>query len=137
MKKNLSPKTKLIYFLIGLPLLVILLVGWSVFHYFSMEPISPSDFYFKDILGTVYYDSTIGCLDICLFKSYSKLGASKRSFEVLTIESPYKFGERIISSGYAKDKQNVWWRERKIMKADPFTLEAKGVSLGKDKNQYM
>jgi hypothetical protein len=117
--------------------LVVIFAIASIYWYNTIKPIAPSTKYYRDFLGGIYYDSTTGCLDICLFKSFSKLDAERSSFRVLTVPGPYAFDKgKIIESGFALDRNFVWWEERKIIGADTTSFMALGINLGKDVNRY-
>lgn len=141
MRKTFKLAKAALFILLGLFITVGLLIGGSILHYFTMKPVSPSTFYFKDVLGNLYYDSTTGCLDVCLMRSYGKLGADKKSFQVLGVSNPFRIGDRFIGdrfieSRYAKDKRSVFWLDRRITEADPASFTAISYDLGKDANQY-
>lgn len=123
-----------------LPVAVIFLL--SYFYYDTIrpmliKPIHPSSYYHKSILGIIYYDSTSGCFDVCWSKSFTRLPeADTHTFQVLTVASPFTFGDKIIDSDYAKDTDTVYFQQTIIPEADAPTFTAQGLSLGKDAWQY-
>lgn len=102
-----------------------------------IKPIHPGTFYYRNLFGTILYDSTSDCLDICLSKSFSRLPeANKHSFQVLSVPTPFTFGDKIIESDYAKDNNTVFYRNNIITQADANSFSALGLHLGKDASQY-
>jgi hypothetical protein len=101
------------------------------------KPIPQSQIYRKDFLNNIYYESTSGCLDICLFKSYTHLSNSDgKTFKILTVKNPYMIGPAIIESEFAKDNKHVYFHGSIMPKADPSSFIAIGPFLGKDKLNY-
>lgn len=114
-------------------LAVVLVIGY----YISIKPIRPSTYYYKDIFGNIYYNSTGGCFDVCLLQTYTPLsGVARLSFTILTVESPYFFVKEKVESEYAKDIFRVYYRDRIVNTTDPQSFEALAVHLGKDNLNY-
>ena len=125
---------------IQLPVYLMLLlgtIGTMFINTLFLRPIPLSTYYVKDIFGNIYADTTSGCFDVCFGNTYSPLRVSnKKLFKVLTISFPFSFGSRIISSEYAIDTKQVFFRNKRIAEADPESFRAIGYQLGKDKNRY-
>lgn len=118
--------------------MILIIIASGLCYYFSFRSISPSTYYFRDLFGTVFYDSTSGCFDICFFRTYAPLPQANRfTFTVLTVKNPFPFvHEKIAESEFAKDNKQVYFRDKIIEKVDPESFMALGVYLGKDKNTY-
>jgi hypothetical protein len=118
---------------------IILFVSYQIWHYLNIKPIRSSQIYFRDPFGTVYRDATRGCLDICFTRTYEKLPADRRTFEVLMVVSPFtrihKPGE-MTESRYAKDRTGVYWAGHIIRGSDTATFRAISYDLGKDQSTY-
>jgi hypothetical protein len=92
--------------------------------------------YYKDLLGFIYTDTTTGCLDICIFRTYTKLpGVDIFTFRELKVDTSFgSVGDKIISSDYAKDKKSVYFGRDLVTGADASSFTALGQFTGKDKN---
>lgn len=80
-------------------------------------------------MNQVFVDSTTGCLDICLFRTYKKIPADVETFSVYLFKN--------VDSGYAIDKQTVFYKFGEKINADPSSFKVIGYDLAKDKYGYI
>lgn len=114
-------------------IVVLLFLVLSVFFYYKIVleklPINNSEHFFKNRMNQVFVDNTTGCLDICFFRSYEKIPADIETFTV--------YLQKEDDSGYAKDKQTVFYKNGEKIDADSSSFKVIGRDLAKDKYGYI
>jgi len=105
----------------------------SVFFYYKIVlekiPINNSKHFFKNKINQIFVDNTTGCLDICFSRSYEKIPADIETFTV--------YLQKEEDSGYAKDKQAIFYKDGEKIDADPSSFRVIGMDLAKDKYGYI
>ncbi|KKQ36721.1 MAG: hypothetical protein US54_C0057G0005, partial [Candidatus Roizmanbacteria bacterium GW2011_GWA2_37_7] len=88
-----------------------------------------SNKYFKNIIGTVFFEDTRGCFDICIIPTYKKLkGSDSSTFRVLSYKGRATY--------YAKDKYHVFLNDKILKDADPNTIQLANPDVAFDANAY-
>lgn len=106
-----------------------LFLNSSLSLYIKRYPVDSNDKYFKSILGTVFFEDSHGCFDICLIQTYKKLrGSDSSTFMVLSYKGQDTY--------YAKDKYHVYLNGQILTDADPNTVQLANPGVAVDKNSY-